>query len=104
MNVLVTKSKDSTLTVSVTVDPLAEKGQEEFVDTKVIKRYLDGKKHKYGKCLQSAVVSNTSKLVGEWVFEDLSSKPKKTVDKSEKPVLSSNKAKKTVTKDNETSD
>lgn len=105
MNVLVTKSKDGTLVVAVTVDPVGIKGHEEFVDTKIIKRYLDEKKYKYGNCLQSAVVSNTSKkLMGEWVFEDLSRKTKKTVDKPEKPVLSSTKQKKTVTKDKETSE
>lgn len=105
MNVLVTKNKNGTLTVAVTVDPIGMKGLEEYVDTKVIKRYLDGKKYKYGNCLQSSVVTNTGrKLMGEWVFEDLSHKPKKTVDKSEKPVVSSSKANKTVTKDKETSD
>lgn len=103
MNILILKNKDETFTVSVSVEPVGEKGKEEFVDTKIIKKYLEDKKYKYGKCLQSAVVSNVGKLVGEWIFEDLNpTRIKKNIDKIEKSVLNSNKVKKNT--DKETSD
>lgn len=93
MNVMITKSnKNNTLIVTVTVDPVGMKGVEEFVDTRAVKNHLDSKNIRYGNCIQSAVVTNTSsKLMGEWIFENpANKKTQKTIDNTGKTILQSN--------------
>lgn len=77
MNILVTK-RNGTIEIDVSVEPITPKGDEVFVDTRLVKQHLRSKGVNFGTCLKSCVVSNTSeKRLGQWVFEDLDKKVSK---------------------------
>lgn len=105
MNILITDNNNNTFTVSVTVEEIGERGNEELIDTKVIKNYLISNNIKFKNCLKSSVVSNTGKLFGEWIFEYEDTKdPEKELDKQVKTQLKLSKSKKSLDKDKEMSD
>lgn len=86
MNILIMKPKDGKFSVTVSVDPILPRGEEEVVDTRKIKEYLRSKNIPFGVCEKSSVVTNTNPRTnfGEWVF--LLPEDTDTSDTDDEPV------------------
>lgn len=103
VNFFVTKSKGKVM-VAVSVEERGERGPKIRVKTHDVLVHLKKEGHRVGKCLKSAVVTNTNKktMLGEWEFVDLtygrkkktSSKKKTSTKKATEEKQELNEAKK----------